>query len=28
MVASPQRIPGANTPDAIEVTPLTLHIGA
>ncbi len=28
MVASPQRIAGANTPDAIEVTPLTLHIGA
>ncbi|MSO99831.1 MAG: TauD/TfdA family dioxygenase [Acetobacteraceae bacterium] len=28
MVASPQRTAGANTPEAIEVTPLTLHIGA
>src|ERR1700691_1271012 len=28
MVSSSQRIAGTNTPDPIEVVPLTLHIGA
>jgi alpha-ketoglutarate-dependent taurine dioxygenase len=28
MVSSSQRTPGANTPEPIEVVPLTLHIGA